>query len=241
MFMINIEGLQVKIKVAVKCDDCGKINNRRISSVKASRKKREIDKDYCVNCAAKIASRKNPQCGKDFWQNEERKRNHSKSIKSSVLYYNAIANRPSLKGENNPMWGKRHTEKTKNKMSKSRIGKTGENATAWKGGKKSLNQRVKSALQRKNKWFHKVMDRDKCICQHCGATKNLDAHHISPISTIIVNLLKENTFVTESEKIDWLIIQPEIADKDLKNGLTLCRTCHKKIHQNWGSHEPQIR
>jgi len=40
--------------------------------------------------------------------------------------------------------------------------------------------------------------------------------------------------------MDWLIGQPEIIDKNLENGLTLCIKCHKKVHKNWGSHEPQI-
>lgn len=41
--------------------------------------------------------------------------------------------------------------------------------------------------------------------------------------------------------MDWLIVQPEIVDNELKNGITLCRKCHKEIHKNWGSHEPQVR
>ena len=160
--------------------------------------------------------------------------------KKSEAYYEGIKNRPSVVGENNHMWGKKHTDETKAKMSKSRTGKTGEKATSWKGGKLSLNRRVKSALQRKYKWFHRVMDRDGCKCQHCGATKKLDAHHIEPISGIIKELLNETNLLTEADKMDWLIVQPKIVDEELTNGITLCRKCHQQVHKNWGSHEPKV-
>jgi hypothetical protein len=32
----------------------------------------------------------------------------------------------------------------------------------------------------------------------------------------------------------------EQTDNELLNGITLCRECHKKIHLNWGSHNPKI-
>lgn len=240
MFMVNVDNLPVKTIVSVKCDGCEDIQDRRISSVKASRKKRNSHKDYCRRCAAKNSIGKKPQCSKDFWQDNKRISDHSKSIKESDKYKNGIKNRPSVAGRNNPNWGKTASSETRLRMSKSRTGKTGENATAWKGGKLSLNKRVKGALQRKYSWFHRVMERDNCECQHCGANKRLDAHHVIPLSSIVKNLMKNKTLLTEAEKIDWLIIQPEIVDKDLENGITLCRKCHKKIHKNWSSHEPQI-
>jgi len=42
--------------------------------------------------------------------------------------------------------------------------------------------------------------------------------------------------MNESDKFNFIITHSEIIDKDLKNGKTLCRTCHKKAHSNWGSH-----
>lgn len=240
MLLEPIDGLPVKTKIKIQCDGCGVELIRSIASWKERRKINNSDKDYCRKCGAKTGSTKRPQNTKAFWSDPERKRIHGEAVKNSEKYAEGISNRPSIVGENNPMWGKEHTDSTKLKMSKVRTGKTGENATAWKGGKTSLNYRVKSALQRRFRWFHRVMDRDNCTCQHCGATKNLDAHHIEPISLIIKRLLTESSATTESEKIDWLLDQPEIIDEDLTNGLTLCRTCHKKVHTNWGSHEPKV-
>lgn len=52
------------------------------------------------------------------------------------------------------------------------------------------------------KWREAVIARDK-VCQKCGSTKNLEAHHIKPFS-----------------------MYPELR-LDLNNGLTLCRKCHR--------------
>jgi len=241
MIIEDVANLPVNTKVLIACDKCSKKSMRRISSIKTQRAKHGEDKDYCRSCASQICCSKKPQCSKDFWLTKERKEKHGISIKNSVLYKEGIKNRQSIVGENNPTWGLKHKQETKTKMSISRTGKTGENATAWKGGRMSIVRRIKSALQRKYKWFHRVMDRDNCICQKCTASKNLDAHHIVPIANIVKKLLSNKEFLTEAEKMDWLIVQPEIVDDKLTNGITLCRKCHKEIHQNWGSHEPKVR
>jgi len=240
MYIIRIDGLPVKTKIEVTCDECGVVVIRTIAATKEQRKNRGVEKDYCRSCASKICCDKKPQCNSNFWVSEERKNKHSKSMKNSISYYEAIKNRPSIAGKNNPNWGRKASAATRKKMSISRTGKTGEKATAWKGGKLSLTKRVKSALQRKYSWFHRVMDRDECTCQYCGKQKRLDANHIEPIANIIKELLADKN-LTESEKMDWLIVQPEIVDNELINGITLCRKCHREIHKNWGSHEPQVK
>jgi len=59
-------------------------------------------------------------------------------------------------------------------------------------------------------WRRKVKQRDEYICQCCGSTKNPQAHHIDCYS-----LFKEQRL-------------------DVDNGITLCKKCHKKIHQIFG-------
>lgn len=238
MIIEDVSGLPVKTKVTINCDGCGSESQRTVASIKERRKKRGENKDYCGSCAAKQAARKRPQCSAEFWKDPERKQQHSNSIKSSVAYYNGIKNRPSVVGENNPMWGKSFSNESK--LSRNHIWKqrTGEKATNWKGGKTSLTFRIKSATQRRYNWFHRVLERDCCTCQQCGATTNLDVHHIRPLNSIIKELIIGLEGLTDSEKFDWLIEQPEIINEDLTNGITLCRKCHKQIHMNWGSHEP---
>lgn len=121
-------------------------------------------------------------------------------------------------------------------MSKSRIGKIGKNATAWKGGKFSLTRRVKKIIHTRYGWYRRVYERDDYKCTKCGSNKQIDAHHKKPIWKLIRELSADKTFDTEDVQLEWLVKQPEIKDTDLKNGQTLCRECHKKVHYNWGSH-----
>lgn len=55
-------------------------------------------------------------------------------------------------------------------------------------------------------WRKAVLERDLNVCQICGSTENLHAHHIEPFAKNIDKRL------------------------DLDNGITLCENCHKKIH-----------
>jgi len=53
-----------------------------------------------------------------------------------------------------------------------------------------------------------VLDRDKKTCKKCGSKNNLHVHHIKPFSTHSILRFVEN------------------------NGITLCQSCHIKIHKN---------
>lgn len=164
----------------------------------------------------------------------------SEAVKSSEKYYAALQQRKVLSGVQNPMYGKQHSAATKKKMSEVRKGKLGPNATAWKGGKLSITRRVKGIIHTRYNWYKKVYERDNFCCQQCGSKKKLDAHHIEPIYKIIKMLLATCNlcFETNEDKIEWLANQPKIIDSELKNGITLCRKCHKQEHgKKWGSHE----
>lgn len=56
------------------------------------------------------------------------------------------------------------------------------------------------------RWRQKVLKRDNNICQHCGSTENLCAHHISYWSNDPINRV------------------------NVDNGITLCQECHAKEH-----------
>lgn len=59
---------------------------------------------------------------------------------------------------------------------------------------------------RYRQWRKAVFVRDKFQCQHCGTTKNLQAHHIK----------------------SWM--RSEELRYDVTNGITLCRKCHLNAH-----------
>jgi hypothetical protein len=175
---------------------------------------------------------------KEIWKDPELREKLSSNIKSSEKYQAGIKNRPDNSGENNPMFGKKLSEKTRAKMSASRTGKVGENATAWKGGKDSVYRRVKAAVFRRFTWGQRVLDKDDNKCVKCSSTNKLDAHHIIPFKTIF-DEYKLPQELSREEQIEWYLSQAKIIDAELNNGMTLCRECHKKEHTNWGSHVPK--
>lgn len=56
-------------------------------------------------------------------------------------------------------------------------------------------------------WRAAVLNRDNRICQICGTTSNLHAHHILPYHN-----------------------HPTLR-MDISNGITLCQTCHVNVHR----------
>jgi len=223
-YLQSINTVGVRDRVRVECDSCGKRYEILYGSAKKTYAKN--GKHLCYSCS--------PQNSKEHWT-EERRKAHGQTVSGSEDYQKAIAARDQS-GEKNGMFGRKHTKATRKKMSKSRIGKLGPNATAWRGGKLSLTRRVKGIIHTRFNWYFKVFQRDGFRCVGCGSKKNIDAHHIEPVVNIIRRLCEGKTFKSDEEKIEWLAGRPEIRDRRLKNGKTLCRDCHKKEHNRWGSH-----
>lgn len=105
------------------------------------------------------------------------------------------------KGRNNPMYGKRHTEETRKKMSDTR---KGANHYNWKGGvskgRLSRMKRIEYKL-----WRDAVYARDNWTCKMCGEKRlRLNAHHIKSYAEY-----------------------PELV-LAIDNGITLCTKCHNE-------------
>lgn len=121
-------------------------------------------------------------------------------------------------GEKNPFFGKKHSIKTRLKISATRRKKYKNTQLVNKQVRKYLFVR---------EWTKKVMERDKYTCQTCGIrnckglgkTVKLEAHHKKELHKLIGNMSFK-----EAIKLKELY--------DIENGITLCRKCHKKIH-NW--------
>jgi hypothetical protein len=175
-----------------------------------------------------------PQCTKEFWTEEKRSR-HSAVLRASEKLQQAHA-AIDRSGSHNGMFGKTMSPESRAKMSKSRTGKFGPNATAWKGGKTSFLRRLKKNIHERFRWYYRVFKRDGWICQQCGSKSKIDAHHIDPIVCVVKRLCAGRVFSDDVEKMEWLLTQAEIVDPTLENGITLCRKCHRDVHENWGSH-----
>jgi len=109
-----------------------------------------------------------------------------------------------LVGHPKGMLGKHHSDEAKRKMSEKRRGKDN---SFWKGGITTLMRGIRRSPEY-YQWRKAVLERDNHICQDCGATKQVDAHHIQSI-------------------VDY----PE-GIFEVNNGLTICGDCHNR-HTFW--------
>lgn len=141
------------------------------------------------------------------------------------------------KGPKHPLWGKHHTEETKNKMrnikiklyrnnselidkisnsvkelwqNKDYIEKhCGERNPNWKGGLTKRQETLAHALRVELKnWAKQVLERDNYICQKCGiGFKEKGIMQVHHIKSV--------------SKYPSLVL-------DIANGITLCKNCHRK-------------
>lgn len=230
MYRKDPVGMHWNDKVEIECDDCHLRREVLVISAKRLAKKND-GLHFCGSCSAKRASK--PQNSADYWDCE-RKKQHGRRMKESEAYKVAIAARDQS-GPLNGMFGRKHSDETRQKMSLARTGKLGINATAWKGGKTSFTKRVKGLLHTRYDWYGRVFKRDGWKCRVCESKRKIEAHHILPVVTLIRTLTKDRTFSSEEEKLEWVINQEVLKDEGLNNGITLCRDCHRQAHSCWGS------
>ncbi len=69
------------------------------------------------------------------------------------------------------------------------------------------------------RWRKQCLERDSSKCVTCGEVKGVTVHHKIPVSSFIIN-----------HGFDHNKIEKDDTWTDLSNGITLCRSCHKKIH-----------
>jgi len=100
---------------------------------------------------------------------------------------------------------------------------TGKNHYNWKGGITKFNKELRNFVK-KIGWTSDVFKRDNYTCCKCGIRGSyLIAHHIIPLSTIRKEFKINN--LKDAEKCELIY--------DVSNGVTLCRDCHKLIHDKF--------
>lgn len=114
--------------------------------------------------------------------------------------------------------GLKRSPETRRKIS---LAKRGENNPAWQGGIYPLRKKIRHSYKYRQ-WRDDVFTRDEFTCQECGNKGiYLQAHHINKISSILH--FYEITILEDAYECMELW--------NINNGITLCKKCHKKIHQ----------
>ena len=168
-YLESLDGLTNNDRVQVGCDTCRQPKEMLLVSAKRNLK-RNSGKHLCWSCRCK--TRILPQNTKDYWT-DERRRVHGEIISNSPAHREARKH-IDISGPRNGMFGRKHTEETRKKMSVSRTGKLGPSATAWKGGTNSLTRRVKKIIHTRYGWYAAVLRRDRWKCTECGSKKKIE-------------------------------------------------------------------
>jgi len=111
-------------------------------------------------------------------------------------------------GEKHPFYGKHHSEEFRKKMSESQKGEKHPN---WNPNLTDEERQDKRNYPAYYDWRQSVYERDNYTCQCCGKKgRTLNTHHLESYA----------------------------GNKDLRttleNGITLCKTCHKNFHHQYG-------
>jgi endogenous inhibitor of DNA gyrase (YacG/DUF329 family) len=70
-------------------------------------------------------------------------------------------------------------------------------------------------------WVMSILERDGNMCKICNSKECLEVHHIKPLSEL----------VTEYKAINGKLNGNDDLFYDEKNGITLCKPCHKNVHK----------
>lgn len=107
--------------------------------------------------------------------------------------------------------------------------RSGENHSNWKGGISKLIDTIRRALY--PVWTFPIMERDSFSCQYCGNKKGVHVHHIRPLKEIKDEVLKNHPGLSVLDGDDKIKIAALIiAQHRLEEGITVCKSCHIKIH-----------
>lgn len=97
-----------------------------------------------------------------------------------------------------------------------------------------LNESLASYIRHSTeyrRWESNVRQKDKHLCQACGATANLHIHHIKPFK----NILRQYRLTNMREARNcWELW-------DLHNGILLCIACHGSIESKKKQNTPLVK
>ena len=224
------------MKYEVKCSFCGKhkfvyayqlkedklffCNNSCHGKWRIGNRNYNFEKHFSEKTKKKISnSRYEFKKKLGYINSPETRKKISNALKGRILSKEHIKHiSKSNKSKKKPPFTEEHKRKLSESGKYPRPWLRGKNSNFWKGGKTKLIKLIKASYNYK-KWRNDIFIRDIFTCQECGkGGNNLQPHHKIPISIIIKDNNIEN--MDDARKCEELW--------NINNGITLCKTCHKK-------------
>jgi len=176
-----------------------------------------------MSLAWKINPKRNFPTGKNHWANKRRIQ-WEKDLKPKVceLCKKSFTKKPTTRFV---YWRKQRfcSRLCVNRYASSFVG-VGVNSPRWKGGKSSLNEKVRK-IPKMKEWRDKIFKRDDYTCQDCKERGGqLHADHKKALAILLLELGITTLKQARNCKELWKI----------SNGKTLCIKCHEKTETYGG-------
>ena len=107
---------------------------------------------------------------------------------------------------------------------------SGEKHHSWKGGYKSVYDRMRD-LKVYWQWRNEVLNRDNKVCIKCESPDNIEIHHIIILKSLIDQYCEDNNKLVKELEYEDLTNNFFF---DSNNGETLCKDCHREHHKIYG-------
>lgn len=169
-------------------------------------------------------------CGKHFIETEA----HSNQRRFCSIACKAEYQKTALQGENNPYYGRTHSDEARALISQNHFRAYGEDNPNWRGGVTDLRLLIRKSKKYKE-WREAVYKRDGYRSRISGCTGRLTVHHVRPFSDILDEFLGLHIELDPDgdDKVDLLKLALAYdLFWDLDNGITMLRDEHIALHQN---------
>jgi endogenous inhibitor of DNA gyrase (YacG/DUF329 family) len=177
-------------------------------------------------------------CGKNFIETKAHARDRRFCSRACEAEYQKTA----LRGENNPYYGKSHSDETRALISKKHFRRYGKDNPNWQGGITELRLLVRKSKKYKQ-WRDSVYERDNYQSRISGRTGRLAVHHVRSFEEIIKDFLGLHPKLDPNlagDRVELFKLALEHRPLwDLDNGITMLREEHLALHQNQGMDEDE--